>query len=320
MRAGINDPDTIPIVASSDENYAPYLGVMCTSLLVNTSNPERFHIFVIDGGISASTKALIKEEVKKRKSRLTFLEMDKSTYANFPVRRNMTAAAYYRISIPEIFNSTVKKVIYLDCDLIIRDDLVSLWNTSLEGKHIGAVENISGSTYKKSGIQQELYFNSGVMLIDVEKWRKDNTAESVRKFKIEHPEKIATNDQCALNGVLWNSWKRLPLRWNHQSGLYRATQQLEHFSAEEIEEAIWNPAVIHYIGWSKPWNYLCFHPLVGEYYRYLDQTAWKGTQPTGKGVSQWLQKKIRPHLIKKRLRQKAWQNKYKSRGVKLYQH
>ncbi len=306
---------TIRVVASSDQGYARHLGVMFASVLANAAQPHRYRLFVIDGGIEPATRRAITAEVSRRGATVEFLQLDRELYSNMPLRRKMTAAAYYRISIPELFDSSVSRVIYLDCDLIVKADLAELWHTPLNGRHLGAVENISNSTYRASGLAQEQYFNSGVMLIDLDLWRRDDIPGQVREFKLRYPHKIVTNDQCALNGVLHDKWQRLPLRWNQQSGLYRATKQLRHFPPEEVEAALWAPAIIHYVGAAKPWKYLCFHPLAGEYRRYLDQTVWAGTGPEGKNLAAAIKRCLSPRLVKKRLRQQRWQRRYDERGI-----
>lgn len=309
--------DIIPIVVSSDDNYAQHLGVMAASLLENTTQPDRCHFFIIDGGINPRSRAIIEDEISKRKGKLDFLNVDQAIYANFPIRRGLSSAAYYRISIPDLFDETVRKVIYLDCDLIVKDDIVGLWSFPLAGKHIAAVEDISNSTFLTSGVPQKEYFNSGVMVIDLHRWREDNIPEKVRDEINRQANKI-NNDQDALNCVLHSTWTRLPLRWNLQSGLYRAKNQRKHFTAEDIDLALWDPGIIHFIGWAKPWNYLCFHPLVGEYDRYLHQTAWVGTIKKNTTTLNILRKYLNPSLIKKWLRQKRWQRRYKKRGISLF--
>jgi|GEM_PF-222954 len=303
--------ETIPVVASSDENYARHMGVMFVSLLENTSRPERIHFFVIDGGIGTQTKENIIKVVESRGGKISFLEVDKGKYKDYPLTRNMTPAIYYRLSIPELFSESVARVIYLDCDLIVKGDISDLWEFPLNGNHVAAVQDLSNSTYLSSGLPQHKYFNSGVMIIDLSLWRRDGIADKVCDFKLSHPEKIQTNDQCALNGVLFDSWARLPLRWNVQSGIYRPGRgRLRHFTRDEIDEALWNPGIIHYIGGEKPWKYPCFHPLVNEYFRYMDQTVWGGTGIDERKLHAHLSWCFKPKFLKKYIRQRLWQARY----------
>lgn len=311
------EKDCIPIVASSDDNYASPLSVMFVSLLENTSNPERIRFFIIDGGISEQKKALITADVEAYKSQLSFLNVKHEVYANFPTKAHISAPAYYRISIPELFDNNVEKVIYLDCDVIVKQDIQELWRHELDEYPIAAIENISGSTYKASRLEQNDYFNSGVMLINLKEWRKKGIPEQVRNFKIQHPELISTNDQCALNGVFKGHWKRLPQKWNMQSGLYRQSRQVKEVFKRESEEAIWDPAIIHYIGWSKPWITPCYHPLEGEFRRYRDKSVFANVNITDVN-SKSIGKRSATSLLKKRLRQRLWQYRYLRKGYKLY--
>ncbi len=306
----------IPVVASTDDNYAIPLTVMFISLLENTTSPERIHLFVIDGGISESKHEKMREAVESRNSQLTFLEVNSEVYKDFPTRNHISAPAYYRISIPELFDESTKRCIYLDCDVIIKADITELWDMDLEGHAIAAVENISRSTFLASKLKQSDYFNSGVMLIDLEKWREQHIPEKVRSFKLEHPELISTNDQCALNGVFRGKWKRLPLHWNHQSGLYRHSDQVERLQQTgELEKALWHPSIIHFIGWSKPWIQPCYHPLEGEYRRYHQMSPFNDeplqTIPESR-------KRRKFSLFKKQWRQRKWQKRYKKHGFALF--
>lgn len=308
---------TIPVVASSDDNYAAPLSVMFVSLLANTSDPERIHFFVIDGGISELKKSLLKADTKTYGSQVTFLNVDNETYASFPTKAHISAPAYYRISIPELFDESVEKVIYLDCDLIVKQDIQALWNFELDGYPVAAIENISSSTYKASGLKQCDYFNSGVMLINLKAWRERGIPEKVRQFKKNHPELICTNDQCALNGVFKGQWKRLPAIWNMQSGLYRHSPQVDRIFKSETESVLWKPAIIHYIGWSKPWITPCYHPLEGEFRRYKDKSKYATINISDKNSTS---AKGRPFLsiFKKRLRKIFWQYRYLRKGYKLH--
>ncbi len=312
-RVRIGEKDIV-IVASADENYAVPLGVAFVSVLNNSDSADSLRFFVIDGGISQKKKVEMRQEIESRGACLEFLRVDDGLYSGVPVKAHVSVPAYYRISIPDLFDDSVKRAVYLDCDLVARSDIGELWRMDLEGKHLGAVENLSNHTYRASGLRQMDYFNSGVMVLDLERWREDDIPERVRRFKREHPERISTNDQCALNGVLSQSWKRLPLHWNQQSGIYRMTSQLEHFSEKEVERALWDPSVVHYVGWSKPWTQGCFHPLEGEYRRNLADTVWaeEGLQPSTRQADWSIS------LLKKRWRQRRWQRKYREQGVDLY--
>ncbi|MDA9004069.1 glycosyltransferase family 8 protein [bacterium] len=311
--------DQIVVVASTDDNYAYPLGVMFVSLLENTACPESVALFIIDGGISQIKKDHLIRTIASYNASLTFLDVNSELYADFPTVAQISAPAYYRISIPDLFGSSVKRAIYLDCDLIVQSDVTDLWQADLEGQAIAAIENISSSTYRQSGLAQEDYFNSGVMVIDLDYWRAHGLPEKIRAFKVEHPELICTNDQCALNGVLRGQWKRLPIRWNHQSGLYRNSEQIKRLKHQnEWEAAVFSPSIIHYVGWAKPWITPCHHPLRQHFFHYQGVSGLPMTRVTSPFAGSILNPRRHMTQLKKYLRKRKWQKQYRQRGIVLY--
>ncbi|MCH8544048.1 MAG: glycosyltransferase family 8 protein [Alcanivorax sp.] len=258
----------IVIVGACDDNYARHLSVAFVSLLINASDPSRCRLFCLDGGLKEGSRSFLENAVSGHGGRLDFIGGDWSEYKGFGTVKHITHAAYYRVSIPELFDDSVEKAIYLDCDVIVKADISELWDADIGDCPVGAVENIAKHTFLKSGLEQKDYFNSGVMLLNLRRWRKDNIASQVRDFKVSHPERISTNDQCAINGVLKGDWFHLPLRWNQQTGIYRESKQVKGLPADQVEAARFHPSIIHYIGSDKPWNAVCFHPFQGEYWRY----------------------------------------------------
>lgn len=311
------DSNHVGIVASADENYAPHLAVLFTSILKNCSEPHRVRLFCIDGGISSEVRDWMQREIAKAGGEaIDFVNIDRTKYDNLPTIKHITSSAYYRISIPEIFDEQVKKVIYLDCDMIARGDIIELWSYDIQGYHVGAVENLSGHTYKKLGIPQNEYFNSGMLLINLDLWRRDAIPDKVFAFKRDNSHRISTNDQCALNGVLHKTWKPLPLAWNHQTGLYRPDEQIWAFDEQEVNDAIMDPKIIHYIGWDKPWRKVRFHPLAGEYDRYADQLSYSPrSQPE---AGDYWSAYCSISRLKKLKRREQWRRWYAKNGFSLY--
>lgn len=307
----------IGVVASSDENYAAPLAVMFFSLLRNCAEPERVRLFCLDGGISDATKNVMQKEIRGAGGEgIDFIQFDASRYAELPTVKHVTASAYYRISIPDLFDDTVGRVLYLDCDMVVKGDIAELWALDIDGYHLGAVENLSGHTHRKLGIPQHEYFNSGMLLINLDLWRRDRIPDEVFRFKVENPERMALNDQCALNGVLHEKWKRLPLKWNHQKGLYHRKKKLSALDPADVGEALLNPGIIHYVTDDKPWNRLRFHPLAGEYDRYADQMTLPRRQRAT--FADYLVACRSISGIKKLLRRWRWRRWYRNQGYELY--
>lgn len=313
--ASVSD-DQMVVVASTDDNYAYPLGIMFVSLLENTQDPKKVALFIIDGGICDEKKQQLSALIARYGASLVFLDVNNDVYASFPTVAQISAPAYYRISIPELFDHSVKRAIYLDCDLIIQGDIATLWQADLNGHGIAAIENISSSTYRQSGLAQADYFNSGVMVIDLDYWRTHNLPDKVRRFKVEHTELICTNDQCALNGVFKGDWQRLPISWNHQSGLYRSSDQIKRLKHEgEWEQAVFAPNIIHYVGWAKPWITPCHHPLKARFFFYAKKSGLPLSLSTSPFAGSIMNPRRHITQLKKYWRKRKWQKQYRERGI-----
>jgi lipopolysaccharide biosynthesis glycosyltransferase len=307
---------TMEIVCCTDEKFSIPMGVMFTSLLENTSKPSEIRFSVINDGISSDNKNKLRYLTSQYGAKLRFIPVDKGKYENFHIRPPWSLAAYYRISIPEIIELDVRKAIYLDCDLIINDDIQKLMEFDLNRCLLAAVEDLSDHTYRKSGLPKNKYFNSGVLVIDLEKWRINNIPFRVREFVKNSPHKMATLDQCALNGVLFNDWYRLPLRWNQQPAVFRKKWWRTSFEKDEFEDALWSPAIIHYVG-LKPWNYISYHPLTVEFEKYYFKSPWHNEIDMPFDSKDYMGKYFSYHKIKKWFRQKRWEKRYRKREDRI---
>jgi lipopolysaccharide biosynthesis glycosyltransferase len=291
----------IKIISVVDDNYVQHLGVMLYSLFehqINYSN--KLDVFVIDGGISEENKIKIEGIGKEFNIRIKFLIIDKKIYKNFKISHHINHSTYYRISIPDLLDSSVKKVIYLDCDLIFKEDISKLWEINISECFIAAVENPKFNRY--IDLQMPInskYFNTGVMLMNLEKCRQYDISSKVLKFIENNLDKMVLWDQDALNAILYNKCKELPPKWNQQTIMFEIDVSETNFKKEEFTEAIENPSIIHYTTSSKPWHYMNEHPLKNEYYKYLKKTPWRKYSPPDKNINNVLKKSAKKLLPNK---------------------
>jgi lipopolysaccharide biosynthesis glycosyltransferase len=174
----------------------------------------------------------------------------------------------------------VEKLIYLDCDLIVKDDISQLWDIPLFDYTIAAVSDIGG-LFRLEDLNMpstSAYFNSGVMMINLASWRKGGVTKAVLNYLIQNREKIHYHDQDGLNAILYNHWLSLPPNWNMQSNMLERNKST-WFSDEVLKEAARHPSIIHFTGPSKPWQYDNTHPYKNEYYKYLSMTVWNSYKP-----------------------------------------
>lgn len=305
--------DNIHIAASCDDNYVQHLGVMLHSLLRNVNQPDAVVLHVINAGINLENLALLTELVEKHGARLNVIHADDSRYKDLPVF-HYGPAVYQRISLPILLNETISKVIYLDSDIVVQGDISELWRMPLHGQPVGAVENLSPTAHQDIGLPRKDYFNSGVLVMNLELWRNEQIANRVLSSISSIIETVRFVDQCGLNLALQGRWKRLPLKWNQQSdiyGVFRKSLKGCSYSREEFLDAMSSPAIVHYIGKQKPWLKNSFHPFKSLYLKYLAETPWADHRPEDDNLLSRMKYRL---AIRKHLKQ--WQHKRRIRSYK----
>lgn len=256
----------IPIVFATNENYAPYAGVCINSIIENSSKEYFYKIYVFHVGLSKKTITLL-NSIKSEN--LTTQCLDISTniekiksvlYSHSYFSNEM----YYRILIPEILNE-YKKVIYLDCDMVVLGDLSELYNTNLTNYCIGAVKN---PLHKKMydyiidnfNLNPDKYINSGMLVINCNEFNKLNIKEHFFN-EIKNHETLRYPDQDLINIVCQNKIKYLPMNWNylwHQERLNKSATTALHLLESDIntyQEASKDIKILHFTGDRKPWTY-----------------------------------------------------------------
>lgn len=268
------------IVMASDDKYAPWLGILIKSIIYrNKSKQIRFHI--IDGGISDLNRDRINALSTHKTISFHWYHPDNDRYQTFPVLR-YGLASYYRMSIGSLLPDEISRVIYLDCDMMATRDIAELYGQHLGAHIIGAVEDISAPRLEL-GFNPHEYFNSGTLLIDLDRWRKEGVEQKLFDAMDSYADSIKYPDQDALNLVFRSRWQRLPLEWNFQPGIWRRWEKkqfgLEGTTSADYARALKNPAIIHFLARRKPWIYGCIHPLKKVYLDLLKQSPWASLYP-----------------------------------------
>jgi lipopolysaccharide biosynthesis glycosyltransferase len=177
----------------------------------------------------------------------------------------------------------------MDADTLVLDDVTKLWRCGLRGRALGAVQDPILLTFAsgdlpldKTGISRRArYFNSGVLLMDLARWRKEDLAVKVLETAHQLSNVGWFPDQDALNMVFAGKWQKLHPRWN--CALESAER---HAGCPDIPDgfkyaaAVDRPGILHYFGGPKPWQPRCLNGRLFLYFHYLDRTRWAGWRPT----------------------------------------
>ena len=285
------------IVFATDKGYLQHLSVALVSLLEKNSG---MNIYVINNDISGAGWKKLQRLFVGKDSILINAKIDDSQVENMITHSYFTKANYYRLFIPDIVKGD--KALYLDVDIVVNNRIDDLYNTEISNTFLGAVDN-PGINYKNKDLEMEDsagYFNSGVMLINLEYWRTNKVKEKVIEFVGRKPEVIDFVDQDGLNSVINGNWLELHPKYNMHTVFLGA----EYVSDSIIKEAINDPVIIHYTGSSKPWHLGDTHPYKHLYWKYLRMTPYKYVLPSKplSILSLNFLKMIIPKSIKKRLK------------------
>ena len=172
----------------------------------------RYHVYLLCDDVSSVSKEKIRS-ISSDRLIIECIDMDliSSIRDNAISGITATPSSLYKFYIAEILKD-IDRVIFLDGDIIVQEDLSSLYNIDLEGKQIGAVKDVVGMTFVNNGDPNFSYFNSGILLMDLDEMRKNNCASKAMEYR-----KNGINermDQDALNYVFKDNVKILPFKWN----------------------------------------------------------------------------------------------------------
>lgn len=262
------DGDALHLVCASDRAFARHTATMLASVVKNAS--QRSHVYWLHIGLDDAFKRTITQFLRDGAC-VSFFDVDTRDVSDLLVDKHASVANYFRLLIGGFIPANVDKVIYLDSDLIVRRDLTELWSIDLGKSAIGACIDPTAAHASQIGLDEADYFNSGVLLIDMQAWRDQKIGEQCLSIARANRQKLDYWDQDALNIYFFGKWKRLPIIWNMTH---------RYFEGEQVSQ---EPAIVHFTGWGlKPWEYGGrWHPFRNEYYFYRSQTPWPKVREAG---------------------------------------
>lgn len=284
--------NNIPVIFSSDNNYALYLGVCIKSLIENSSINNNYDIIIFDGGINEFIKKKI-TAMKKANISIRFYDISEiiQNYDTsiFQTRLHFTIATYYRFFLPQVC-SKYDKILYIDCDTLICKDIAELYKIEIGNNYLGVTRDIQiifninnhpqEKTYYKKTLKMkkiENYFQGSCLICNIKEMIKDKlTSKLIERLKeVKTPKYV---DQCILNSVCEGKVKFIPQNWNYTWHLPIAYKCYKNFVPVPwqtiYEEARKDPYIIHFTGIGmKPWINPAFEKA--EYFwHYARQTPF----------------------------------------------
>ena len=281
------------IVYSSSDSYCEIAGISMLSLLENNKAADEINLYLIDNSISEKNRQRLESMVAGYGRTLIYLEhpdIEKQSGTTINVGR-WNISTFYRLFLPSMLPEAVKRVLFIDCDTLILQDLRPLWEMDMGDKWVYGVDDCRGTAYRTNlGLDEKSnYINNGVLLIDIEAWRKNNVEKMFLKFIRDHQGDITFVDQGVQNGVLSkiNRSGLLHPKYNaltvffdfDYNNLIKLRRPPVPGDALQYKEATETPAIVHFQSCFRsglrPWVKGCKHPFASVYLAYKAKSPWK---------------------------------------------
>ncbi|ALB48766.2 glycosyltransferase family 8 protein [Clostridium beijerinckii NRRL B-598] len=304
--------NSMHIVYASDDNFAEIMGVSIVSLFENNKDMEEIVIYILDSGINDKNKKRIESVFQKynRCNPLWITATNINVVLGMKVNQDRGSLSQFaRLFVSRVLPKELDRVLYLDCDITIDKSLNELWNMDMKGKIVAALQDAFAPWYRKNlGLREnDIMFNSGVMLIDLNRWKEEHVEEKILRFIKKYNGLVPQGDQGVLNAILSSETEPLNPRFNSVTIFHDFTYENMliyrkppiFYSKEEIKEAVTNPVIIHFTTSflsKRAWIEGSEHPYAKRWQEY-------------KSISPWKDEPLRKHTSSKK-----WKDAY----VKMY--
>lgn len=256
------------ILVTLNSNYLSILIVMLKSLAINNKY-RKFDVYVMNNSLSDEDIYYLKNNTLKNIN-IIDLKISNDEFDDAPITKRYPKEMYYRILASYYLPKKVNKILYLDPDIVIINKIDKLYNMDLDNYYFAAASHVWGivETFNRLRLKMNkdnIYVNSGVMLMNIRLLRKEQNKEDVYNFIKKNSKKLMLPDQDVISGLYAN--KILPLDpyvYNMTEKLLSQSYFMPHINEEWIKN---NSVIIHYCGKNKPWKKK-YRGLLNKFYNF----------------------------------------------------
>lgn len=286
------------IVYITDNNFAQHTGISMLSLFENNKDIKDINVFIADNGIDSKNKKYLAEIAQRYSRNITYSMALEVLEKNLDERTKKQVLTYYgtlvgclQFMMDKLFPE-LDICLYIDSDTLIEGSLSELDSFDMSDCIIAAVA--SPGTLNSPEIQErelasrkKYYYNTGVMLINLQRWRAENSFNEICQCLYSN-NSFCYGAQSIINSAFSDEQiKPLPLKFNYWGFLYPDKKRINilsgggYYSLKEIEIAVSSPVIIHFKGnYYRPWFKECNKNIYTEkYLKYKSQTGWKNVAP-----------------------------------------
>ena len=265
------------VVIVANDSYVQHAAVMLTSLF-EANKKSHFHVFLLTDGVSDENKSRLERlcTVYNNIIEIHLPEQELLQESNINIEKlnsgKWSKMIYYKLFMPRILPHEIDRCLFLDVDMVVVDNVDSLYNIRMgEDIIIAAVEDVVSCIPRKKILgldSSDPYINSGVMVCDIDRWRKEEKIRPIFNFVLNWSDKII-NEQDVIALYMRNHIQLLPIRWNMVGCNYLRKRYVFPRYYSELREARKHPAIHHFCTLIPPWYADSPHPYRGLYKKYL---------------------------------------------------
>lgn len=296
--------NVLHVAFASDNNYIEFVAVAIASILETNKWMNHTYIHLLSNNVESSSIEKIKKHFCSESIELlTYDISDLRQRLHVEIPPTIALTSYARLFIADLLPVDINKVLYLDCDIVVNGSLKELFNYIFkEDEWIAGVLDTLPDTSPKIDIgikPNSPYINAGVLLINLETWRRNKVSENCIHFLLKHNGNVHHHDQGIINAVCDEKKKIISPKYNmtstyfsHPYSLLSKTNE-PFYSEEEYDNSIKSPIILHFTEgfYNRPWISNSKHPYKSLYFKYRSLTEWKDSplkQDTRKFYVKWL--------------------------------
>lgn len=260
------------ILVTINSNYVKALKVMLKSLFINHQD-EAFRIFLMHSSLKNEELSDLDQMVTGHGHELFVITVPKNYFSHAPVLKHYTKEMYYRLLAFKFLPAELEKILYLDPDILVINEINTLYDTDISDYLYAAAyhDRISITEINKLRLKPydiKTYYNSGVLLMNLRLQREKIKERDIYDFVEKNRKKLILPDQDIINALYSEAIKNIDeIRFNYDARFYRYYKVVSN-GKYDMDYVIHHTSIIHFCGKKKPWqkNYTGrFHSLYKHY-------------------------------------------------------
>lgn len=264
------------VLFTVDKGYLSHLTVTLRSLI--TSNADKFfNVYIMSADLQNESLLPLKSEFKGSAA-FKIIEMNDDEFEGFPTVKRYPVAIYYRIFAPLLIPDDIDRLLYLDCDIIVRGDIDLIYMQDFCGNYYIGCTQVRNFLRRfntvRLGVEKDyVYLNTGVVVMNVKALKSALDIEEIKAFTLKNKRKMIFFDQDIICKFFGDKIKLADTKRFNLSDRRIRIENLYLPGGEKIDER-WideNAVILHYLGRNKPWK----KSYRGVLLKYYDEVADK---------------------------------------------